>query len=66
MLDDGSAVLTVEDDGIGLPAGFDAQEQESMGIYLVRILTRQLRGALQVDQDGKTQFRVVFPLPSPQ
>jgi PAS domain S-box-containing protein len=65
-LDEGSAVLTVEDDGVGLPAGFDVQEQESMGTYLVRILTRQLRGALQVDQDGKTLFRVVFPLRLPQ
>ena len=61
-LDEGSAVLIVEDNGIGLPAGFDVQEQESMGIYLIRILTRQLRGALQVHQDGRTQFRVVFPL----
>jgi PAS domain S-box-containing protein len=65
-LDEGSAVLTVEDDGIGLPAGFDVQEQETMGIYLIRILTRQLRGALQVSQGGKTQFRVVFPLKPPQ
>lgn len=62
ILDEGSAVLTVEDDGVGLPAGFDVQEQESMGIYLIRILTRQLRGAVQVHQDGQTQFRVVFPL----
>jgi PAS domain S-box-containing protein len=65
-LDEGSASLAVEDDGIGLPAGFDVQEQESMGLYLVRILTRQLHGTLQVDQDGKTQFRVVFPLKAPQ
>ena len=65
-LDEGSAVMTVEDDGVGLPTGFDVQEQESMGIYLVRVLTRQLRGTLQVDQNGKTQFRVVFPLKPPQ
>jgi len=65
-LDEGSAVLTVEDDGIGLPPGFHIQEQESMGIYLIRILTRQLRGTVQVEQDGKTQFRIVFPLKTPQ
>ncbi len=65
-LDEGSAVLTIEDNGVGLPAGFDIQQQESMGVYLVRILTRQLRGTLQVGGDGKTQFRVVFPLKPPQ
>jgi PAS domain S-box-containing protein len=65
-LDEGSASLAVEDDGIGLPAGFDVQEQESMGLYLVKILTRQLHGTIQVNQDGKTQFRVVFPLKAPQ
>jgi PAS domain S-box-containing protein len=65
-LDEGSAILTVEDNGVGLPTGFNVQEQESMGIYLVRILTRQLRGALQVDGDSKTRFRVVFPLKLPE
>lgn len=65
-LDEGSAVLTVEDNGVGLPEGFDIQHQDSMGVYLVRVLTRQLRGSVHVSQDGRTQFRVVFPLQPPE
>jgi PAS domain S-box-containing protein len=65
-LDEGSAVLTVEDNGVGLPEGFDIQRQDSMGVYLVRVLTRQLRGSVHVSQDGRTQFRVVFPLRLPE
>jgi two-component sensor histidine kinase len=61
-LDEGSAVLTVEDNGVGLPEDFDIQQQDSMGVYLVRVLTRQLRGSVHVIQHGRTQFRVVFPL----
>jgi PAS domain S-box-containing protein len=61
-LDEGSADLTIEDSGVGLPAGFDIQTQESMGMYLIRVLTRQLRGAVHVSREPRTQFRVVFPL----
>ena len=64
-LDEGSAVFTVEDNGVGLPEGFDIQQQDSMGVYLVRVLTRQLRGLVHVNQHGRTQFRVVFPLRLP-
>ena len=39
-LDEGSAVLTVEDKGVGLPESFSIQHQDSMGVYLVRVLTR--------------------------
>jgi PAS domain S-box-containing protein len=63
-LDEGSAALTIEDDGIGLPESFDVQKQDSMGMYLVCVLARQLRGAVHVSQKPRTQFRVVFPLGS--
>ena len=64
-LDEGSAVLTLEDNGVGLPEGFDIEHQDSMGVYLVRVLTRQLRGVVHVNQQGRTRFRVVFPLRLP-
>ncbi|MBN1532373.1 MAG: PAS domain S-box protein [Spirochaetes bacterium] len=40
--------LSVEDDGAGLPAGFDLEETQSMGFLLVRMLTQQIQGTLEV------------------
>jgi len=54
--------LSVQDNGVGLPADFDLTHAESMGMYLVRILTRQLHGKLDLTQDAGTRFSVTFPL----
>lgn len=61
-LDEGAVSLTVEDDGVKLPEGFDIQKTDSMGMYLVRVLTRQLRGSVHVTEDTRKQFTVSFPL----
>lgn len=37
-------ILTVKDDGKGLPAIFDESERESLGITLVESLCKQLEG----------------------
>lgn len=39
-------VFSVSDDGKGLPAGVDPDTAETMGLTLVRSLTRQLRGTV--------------------
>lgn len=53
--------LTVKDNGIGLPAGFDITRASSLGLKLVNVLTRQLRGTLQVTSDSSgTEFVIVF------
>jgi PAS domain S-box-containing protein len=44
--DDG-AELIVEDDGVGLPDGFDATQTRSMGMRLATSLARQLGGPLR-------------------
>ncbi len=58
---DGAAhVLTVSDDGIGLPPEVDPRTTETLGLQLVSTLTRQLGGALAVSRDKGTQFEVRF------
>ncbi len=41
-----SIILTVSDDGVGLPDGLDHQATKSLGVRLVRTLARQLRGEI--------------------
>jgi two-component sensor histidine kinase len=55
--------VTVTDNGVGLPAGFDYQRANSLGLQLVRNLARQLRGTVQIESSSGngTVVRVSFP-----
>lgn len=52
--------LTVRDDGIGLPKGFDWQQCKSLGLKLVLGLTKQLGGKMEVHRAAGTTFRLTF------
>ncbi len=54
-------VFWVDDNGVGLPDDFDWENSSSLGLRLVRILTRQLRGELGIDRRNGTRFSVRFP-----
>jgi PAS domain S-box-containing protein len=56
--------LTVADDGVGLPAGFDiASSARGVGMQVVDALARrQLHGAISVDSTTGTSFQVEFEL----
>ncbi len=56
-----SIVLSVSDNGIGLPEGFDWKKAKSLGLRLVNILSRnQLRGTIDVNTCGGTAFSITF------
>lgn len=56
----GRVQLTVSDDGNGLPAGVDWRQSNSLGLRLVQMLTRQIRGELEVRTDAGTTFQLTF------
>lgn len=59
--DDGHFLLSVADDGPGLPDGFDPEAKAGLGMRLVRSLVRQLGGSLEarnIDQGACFQVRV--------
>lgn len=58
----GLCVLEVADNGCGMPADFDWQKASSLGLRLVRTLTRQLRGSVELDRSHGTRFTVRFRL----
>jgi PAS domain S-box-containing protein len=58
---DDDIVLTVADDGIGLPANFEMKLVKSLGLQLVPLLVEQLQGTLEMTGDGGSRFALRFP-----
>jgi two-component sensor histidine kinase len=58
--------IVVDDNGGGLPAGFDYRKTPSFGLQLVRSLTLQIDGRLSVDTSPQgTSFRITLPSMEP-
>lgn len=55
------SILTVQDNGIGLKRKPDFKKTKSLGWHLVKTLTGQLRGQLEVDIHHGTRVRIVYP-----
>lgn len=53
-------VLSVTDNGVGLPPGLDPRRTESLGLRLVYILADQLRGTVQITREAGAGFRLAF------
>ncbi len=54
-------VLTVHDDGTGLPEDVDLQRPESLGLQVVASLVQQLDGTVQVDRQRGSRYTISFP-----
>ncbi|MBF0506004.1 MAG: PAS domain-containing protein [Nitrospirae bacterium] len=52
--------LSIKDNGVGLPEGFDYKEASTLGLRLVKVLTGQLRGAFEIKSDKGTEAVVTF------
>ncbi len=50
--------LTVRDDGVGLPESLDVALNTTLGLRLVHILAKQLRGTVAVHRGGGAHFEV--------
>lgn len=57
---EGEIELIIKDDGRGMPSDFDFDDAESLGLRLVKILTRQLEGKLELDLSQGTCFKITF------
>jgi len=53
--------IQVSDNGPGLPAGIDIDKTQTLGLQLVSLLTRQIRGTRRLDREGRTTWTIVFP-----
>ena len=57
---DVGVVLLVKDDGVGLPQGLDFENTESLGLQLVTMLVRQIRGEIVSGNEGGTSFTIAY------
>ena len=57
-------LVTISDDGVGLPADFDLMTSSNLGLQIVRTLTEnELQGELKLESTNKgTQAKLRFPL----
>jgi two-component sensor histidine kinase len=59
----GTCTLCVEDSGVGIPADLDVDMNNSLGLRLVRSLTKQIRGAFELVRIGHgTSAYLYFPV----
>ena len=52
--------LTVRDSGKGLPEGFDLTKAQGIGLTLIRLLSRQLRGRFSYAYNSGAEFTIEF------
>lgn len=58
---DHSIKLTISDNGVGLPKDFRMRNYKTLGMKLVEVLVKQLRGLLDINTSGgRTEFVITF------
>ncbi len=59
---DGTLLLTVSDDGIGMPEGFDLAKGGGIGFQVIRALASEIGASLDVESDNLgVTFRLAVP-----
>lgn len=58
--EDQKIILTVGDNGIGLPESLEFPKTKSLGLQLVSDLTKQLKATLELDKSNGTKYKLIF------
>jgi len=53
--------VSVQDNGIGMPSSFDIENPDGFGLQMVKLLTSQIHGNLEIKMDSGTNTTVTFP-----
>lgn len=53
--------LIVKDNGVGFPKDFNIQEKSTLGLKLVKVLTQQLEGDIELKQEQGIELAISFP-----
>jgi PAS domain S-box-containing protein len=56
--DNGTFTLIISDNGVGFPKDLDFRNAETLGLQLVTALVKQLKGTIELDRSGGTEFKI--------
>ena len=56
-------MLIIKDNGIGIPLAMNTLNSHSLGLELVQLLVKQLKGKIEIDGTAGTEVKIVFPKP---
>ena len=56
----GKVSLTLQDNGRGLPEGFDISESKGFGLMLVKVLSEQLDGSFTIENSNGVKSTLEF------
>lgn len=62
MVEEKNLVLTVRDNGVGIPETLSPDTMTSLGLKLVNILSAQINGTVTFSSNGGTRVELTFPL----
>jgi two-component sensor histidine kinase len=66
-VEEGRMRISIRDDGVGMPEGFEIGKASSLGLKLVRnLVAQQLRGTLEIKRDHGTEVIVELPIQTPE
>jgi two-component sensor histidine kinase len=57
----GNLLFCISDNGNGFPEHYDPKTSNTLGLKLVRLLTKQLEGTLDVLMNNGTEFKLMIP-----
>ncbi len=58
--DNSTYLLSISDNGVGFPEGYDFRNTESLGLQLLNALTKQLGGSIELDTSNGVCFTIKF------
>jgi len=56
----GEICYKISDNGMGLPENFDLKKANSLGLRLVKLLSRQMKAQLKYNINSGTEFSIIF------
>jgi len=60
VFNDPKITLKIVDNGAGLPENFDINKPDSLGMTLIRTLSKQLEAELEINGDDGTRYLIQF------